>query len=383
MKKSRILLCMLLAMVLALGSLLTACGGAATPAATSESASASASASESSSAAPAEKFKIGIAMPTKSSARWIADGDNMVKVLQEMGYETDLQYAEDVIENQVSQIENMITTGADALVIAAIDGEALGQVLTKANEAKIPVIAYDRLIRGSEFVSYYATFDNFKVGVQQATTLVKGLKLDAGEKGPFNIELFAGSPDDNNAYFFFDGAMSVLQPYIDSGVLVVKSGQTKFEQVATLRWDGATAQARMDNILTSTYSKDVTVDAVLSPYDGISIGIISALKSAGYFGTGKKPLVSGQDAEVPSVKSIIAGEQYSTIFKDTRELAKKAATMVDAVLKGSEPEVNDTKTYDNGVKVVPSYLLEPIAVDVTNYKDALIGSGYYTEDDLK
>ncbi len=382
MKRSNKLIALFLVLALSVAVFTTGCGSAATtaaPATTTADAG-----SESTTAAPAgQTLKVGIAMPTKSSARWIADGDNMVKVLQSLGYETDLQYAEDVIENQVSQIENMITTGANALVIAAIDGEALGQVLTKANEAGIPVIAYDRLIRGSEFVSYYATFDNFKVGVQQATTLVKGLKLDAGEKGPFNIELFAGSPDDNNAYFFFDGAMSVLQPYIDSGALVVKSGQTEFNQVATLRWDGATAQARMDNILTSTYSKDVTVDAVLSPYDGISIGIISALKSAGYFGSGKRPLVSGQDAEAPSVKSIIAGEQYSTIFKDTRELAKKAASMVDAVLKGTEPEVNDTKTYDNGVKVVPSYLLEPVAVDITNYKAVLIDSGYYTEADLK
>ncbi|NCB00132.1 MAG: sugar ABC transporter substrate-binding protein [Clostridia bacterium] len=382
MKRSNKLIALFLVFTLGVAVIAAGCGSAATTAAPAATTAAAAGA-ETTAAAAGETLKVGIAMPTKSSARWIADGDNMVKVLQSLGYETDLQYAEDVIENQVSQIENMITTGANALVIAAIDGEALGQVLTKANEAGIPVVAYDRLIRGSEFVSYYATFDNFKVGVQQATTLVKGLKLDAGEKGPFNIELFAGSPDDNNAYFFFDGAMSVLQPYIDSGVLVVKSGQTEFDQVATLRWDGATAQARMDNILTSTYSKDVTVDAVLSPYDGISIGIISALKSAGYFGSGKRPLVSGQDAEAPSVKSIIAGEQYSTIFKDTRELAKKAASMIDAVLKGTEPEVNDTKTYDNGVKVVPSYLLEPVAVDITNYQAALIDSGYYTEADLK
>lgn len=381
MKRSNKLIALFLVLTLGVAVIAAGCGATATTAA--PAATTAAAGAETTAAASGETLKVGIAMPTKSSARWIADGDNMVKVFQELGYETDLQYAEDVVENQVSQLENMITTGADALVIAAIDGEALGQVLTKANEAGIPVVAYDRLIRGSEFVSYYATFDNFKVGVQQATTLVKGLKLDAGEKGPFNIELFAGSPDDNNAYFFFDGAMSVLQPYIDSGVLVVKSGQTAFDQVATLRWDGATAQARMDNILTSNYSKDVTVDAVLSPYDGISIGIISALKSAGYFGSGKRPLVSGQDAEAPSVKSIIAGEQYSTIFKDTRELAKKAASMVDAVLKGTEPEVNDTKTYDNGVKVVPSYLLEPVAVDITNYKAALIDSGYYTEADLK
>ncbi|MDD2458779.1 MAG: sugar ABC transporter substrate-binding protein [Eubacteriales bacterium] len=383
MKRSNKLLALFLVLTLGIAVIAAGCGAATTTAAPAATTAAAAAAETTAAAASGETLKVGIAMPTKSSARWIADGDNMVKVFQELGYETDLQYAEDVVENQVSQLENMITTGADALVIAAIDGEALGQVLTKANEAGIPVVAYDRLIRGSEFVSYYATFDNFKVGVQQATTLVKGLKLDAGEKGPFNIELFAGSPDDNNAYFFFDGAMSVLQPYIDSGVLVVKSGQTEFDQVATLRWDGATAQARMDNILTSNYSKDVTVDAVLSPYDGISIGIISALKSAGYFGSGKRPLVSGQDAEAPSVKSIIANEQYSTIFKDTRELAKKAASMVDAVLKGTEPEVNDTKTYDNGVKVVPSYLLEPVAVDITNYQAALIDSGYYTEADLK
>lgn len=381
MKRSNKLIALFLVLTLGVAVIAAGCGATATTAA--PAATTAAAGAETTAAASGETLKVGIAMPTKSSARWIADGDNMVKVFQELGYETDLQYAEDVVENQVSQLENMITTGADALVIAAIDGEALDQVLTKANEAGIPVVAYDRLIRGSEFVSYYATFDNFKVGVQQATTLVKGLKLDAGEKGPFNIELFAGSPDDNNAYFFFDGAMSVLQPYIDSGVLVVKSGQTEFDQVATLRWDGATAQARMDNILTSNYSKDVTVDAVLSPYDGISIGIISALKSAGYFGSGKRPLVSGQDAEAPSVKSIIANEQYSTIFKDTRELAKKAASMVDAVLKGTEPEVNDTKTYDNGVKVVPSYLLEPVAVDITNYQAALIDSGYYTEADLK
>ena len=386
MKRPKSLIALMLVLSMGIALIASGCGANAsttTAAAAGETTTTAAAAAATTAAATGEKMKVGISMPTKSSARWIADGDNMVKVLQEMGYETDLQYGEDVVENQVSQIENMITTGADALVIASIDGEALGQVLSKAHDANIPVIAYDRLIRNSEFVSYYATFDNFKVGVQQATTLVKGLKLDAGEKGPFNIELFAGSPDDNNAYFFFDGAMSILKPYIDSGVLVVKSGQTDFKQVATLRWDGATAQSRMDNILTSNYSKTVTVDAVLSPYDGISIGIISALKSAGYFGTGKKPLVSGQDAEAPSVKSIIAGEQYSTIFKDTRELAKKAASMVDAVLKGTEPEVNDTKTYDNGVKVVPSYLLEPVPVDVTNYKTALIDTGYYAEADLK
>ncbi len=334
--------------------------------------------------APAEAKgkKVGVAMPTQSSQRWIQDGDNMKKVLEAKGYEVDLQYAEDDIPQQINQLETMITKGCNVLVIASIDGEALTDVLQKAKDNDVKVVVYDRLIRNSDSITYYATFDNFKVGVQQATTLVKGLGLDAG-KGPFNIELFGGSADDNNAYFFYDGAMSVLQPFIDSGKLVVKSGQMGMEKVATLRWDGATAQARMENILTAYYAND-RVDAILSPYDGISIGVLAAVKAVGY-GSADKPLpfVSGQDAEVASVKSIIAGEQYSTIFKDTRVLADKCAQMVDAVLSGSEPEVNDTKTYDNGVKVVPSYLCDPVPVDASNYKALLIDSGYYTEDQLK
>jgi len=326
--------------------------------------------------------KIGISMPTKSSQRWIDDGNNMVNEFEKMGYECDLQYGEDVVENQVSQIENMITKGVNCLVVAAIDGESLSDVLAKAEEQNISVIAYDRLIKKTDNVDYYATFDNFQVGVLQAEYIVKALNLEK-EKGPYNIELFAGSPDDNNAYFFFNGAMKILKPYIDSGKLVVKSGQTAFKQVATLRWSGETAQARMDNLLSKSYT-DVKVDAVLSPYDGISIGIISSLKGVGY-GTEnlKMPIVTGQDAEIPSVKSIIAGEQTQTVFKDTRELAKVASKMADAVLNGKEPEVNDTKTYDNGNKIVPSYLLKPISVDISNYKSALIDSNYYTEDKLK
>lgn len=325
---------------------------------------------------------VGIAMPTKSSERWVHDGDNMVKEFEALGYKTDLQYAEDVVENQVSQIENMITKGVDVLVVASIDGEALTDVLSKANDEGIKVIAYDRLIKNTEHVEYYATFDNFKVGVQQGTYIEEKLGLKDG-KGPFNIELFAGSPDDNNAYFFFDGAMSVLQPYIDSKKLVVKSKQTSFEQAATLRWDGATAQARMDNLLSANYASE-RVDAVLSPYDGISIGIISSLKGVGYGSSSQPlPIITGQDAELASVKSIIAGEQTQTVFKDTRELAKKAVDMAVAVLKGEKAEVNDTKTYDNGKKVVPSYLLEPVSVDIDNYKSVLVDGGYWSEDDLK
>jgi putative multiple sugar transport system substrate-binding protein len=332
-------------------------------------------------AGAADKGLVGVAMPTKSSARWIADGDNMVKVLKERGYDVDLQYAEDDVPNQLSQIENMITKGAKVLVVASIDGTTLSDVLQQAADQKIKVIAYDRLIRDTPNVSYYATFDNFQVGVLQATSLVKALKADT-EKGPFNIELFGGSPDDNNAYFFYNGAMSVLQPLIDKGVLKVGSGQTGMDQVATLRWDPATAQARMDAILSSTYA-DKKLNAVLSPYDGISIGILSSVKGVGY-GSGDLPMpfVSGQDAEVPSVKSIIAGEQYSTIFKDTRDLAKVTVDMVDAAMNGKEPVVNDTKTYDNGKKVVPSFLLKPVVVDKTNWK-ILVDTGYYKESQLK
>ena len=324
---------------------------------------------------------VGIAMPTQTSARWIADGDNMVKVLEERGYETTLQYAQDDIPNQVAQIENMVASGVDVLIVASIDGTTLSDVLQQAADQGAKVVAYDRLIRNSPNVDYYATFDNFQVGVLQGQSIVDKLDL-ANQAGPFNIELFGGSPDDNNAFFFYDGAMSVLQPYIDQGKLVVKSGQTGMDTVSTLRWDQATAQARMDNLL-SAYYGDGKVDAVLSPYDGLSIGIISSLRGVGY-GSGDLPMpvISGQDAELPSVKSILADEQYSTIFKDTRELARVTADMVDAMLQDKEVPVNDTTTYENGVKTVPSYLLEPVVVTKENVTQTLVDSGYYTADQV-
>lgn len=325
---------------------------------------------------------IGIAMPTKSSARWISDGNSMVEQFEAAGYEVDLQYAEDDIPNQLAQIENMITKGVSVLVIAAIDGTTLSNALENAHFADIKTIAYDRLIRDSAYVDYYATFDNFKVGVQQASSVVAGLEERFPDSKPWNVELFGGSPDDNNAYFFYDGAMSVLQPLIDDGSINIASGQMGMDKVGTLRWDGAVAQARMDNLLSAHYT-DATVQGVLSPYDGLSIGILSSLKGVGY-GSGDlpMPIVSGQDAELQSIKSIIAGEQYSTVFKDTRELARVAVSMADALVKGGEPEINDTTTYDNGVKVVPSYLLEPVSVDASNYEAIVIDSGYHSKDDL-
>ncbi|HEV7951264.1 MAG TPA: multiple monosaccharide ABC transporter substrate-binding protein [Glaciihabitans sp.] len=337
-----------------------------------------------------ENGLIGVAMPTKSSERWINDGDAVKAQLEEAGYTVDLQYAEDDIPTQVSQIENMVTKGAVALIVASIDGTTLTNVLADAQAADIPVIAYDRLLRDTDAVSYYATFDNFLVGQQQAWSVTNGLGLteldgtpiEGAPAGPFNIEIFAGSPDDNNATFFYDGAMSVLEPLIEAGTLVVPSGQTDFTTVATLRWDGETAQSRMEDILTSQYSGAEKVNAVLSPYDGISRGIISALEGSGYTVGEEWPIISGQDAELDSVKAIVAGEQYATIFKDTRDLAAKAVEMTTAVLEGEEPEVNNTEDYDNGSFVVPSYLLEPSIVVSDNIQEQLVDSGYWTAEEI-
>ena len=288
---------------------------------------------------------IGVAMPTKTSERWIDDGNNVKKKLEELGYQVDVQYANDKVPDQQQQLESMLNKGAKALIIAAIDGTALTQQLESAAQDGAKVIAYDRLINNSPNVDYYVTFDNQKVGEQQGTSLLQGLGVldaegkDTGKKGPFNVELFAGSPDDNNATFFWNGAMSVLKPYMDSGVLKVPSGQTEFTQAAIQQWQLKTAQDRMETILNGFYAKGGTkLDGVLSPYDGLSRGILNATKSAGI----ENPIVTGQDAEKPSDKLILEGVQYSTIFKDTRLLGNTAAEMVDAVLNGREPEVNDT-----------------------------------------
>ncbi len=330
---------------------------------------------------------VGVAMPTTTSERWIADGENVQDQLQALGYDVDLEYAENDVPTQVQQLEDMIAAGADALVIGSIDGVALKDVLGEAADAGIPVIAYDRLIRESPDVAYYATFDNARVGVLQATQLLQGLGvLDAGGEptgatGPYNVELFAGSTDDNNASVFYSGAMQVLQPYLDSGVLVVPSGETDFETIATAAWDPKNATARMQTLL-PRYA-DRRLDGVLSPYDGISIAILDAVKGIGY-GSADQPLpvVTGQDAELASAKSIAAGEQYGTVYKDTRQLAEVAVSMVRALLDGAEPETNDNASYDNGVKVVPSYLLAPQVVTGQNYRQVLVDGGYYTAEEL-
>ncbi|MBB5356876.1 putative multiple sugar transport system substrate-binding protein [Rhodanobacter sp. ANJX3] len=329
-------------------------------------------------------------MPTKVSERWIKDGNAVKEDLEKLGYKVDLEYADNKIPQQVLQVSNMITKGAKILIVASIDGGSLSDQLDAAAKAGIKVISYDRLLTGSKNVDYYVSFDNYKVGVDQANSLLTGLGLlDADgkktdKKGPLNVELFAGSPDDNNATFFFNGAMDTLKPYIADGSIVVKSGQTGFTQVATLQWDPATAKARMQNLIAKSYSDGASLDGVLSPYDGMSIGIISALQGAGYGSSAKPlPIITGQDAEAASVKSIIAGQQYSTIYKDTRKLADQASVMANDILTGKKPETNDDKSYNNKVITVPTYLFQPTVVTKANYQQVLIDSGYYTPAQLQ
>jgi putative multiple sugar transport system substrate-binding protein len=363
------------AAVTALALSLSACGGTRAGTASSEAPAAGAN----------KGALIGVAMPTKTSERWIDDGNNVKAKLEALGYKVDLQYANDKVPDQQQQIESMLNKGAKALIVASIDGTALSTQLAAAGKDGVKIIAYDRLINGTPNVDYYVTFDNQKVGVQQGTSLLTGLGIldadgkETGKEGPFNIELFAGSPDDNNAQFFFNGAMSVLQPYIDKGTLKVVSKQTDFTQVATQQWKLETAQARMETVLNGFYAKGAKLDGVLSPYDGLSRGILNATKSAGI----PNPIVTGQDGEKSSDKLILDGVQYSTVFKDTRKLGDTAATMVDDVLNGKTPETNDTTTYNNKVKVVPAYLHQSVIVTKDNLMKEIVDSGYYTKEGVE
>lgn len=363
---------------LAAAAPLAACGG---------SRSGSAPAASGSAAEGANKGAlIGVAMPTKTSERWIDDGNNVQKKLESLGYKVDLQYANDKVPDQQAQLDAMLNKGAKALIIASIDGTALTKQLEDAARDGVKVIAYDRLINGSPNVDYYVTFDNQKVGVQQGTSLLTGLGYldadgkDTGLTDKKNIELFGGSPDDNNAQFFWNGAMSVIKPYLDKGILKVVSGQTEFNQCAIQQWKQETAQSRMETILNGFYAKGTTLHGVLAPYDGLSRGIINAIKTAGI---SKMPIITGQDAEKPSDKLILDGVQYSTIFKDTRKLGDTAAEMVDDVLNGREPKTNDTTTYNNKVKVVPAFLHESVIITKDNLIKEVVDSGYYTKDEVE
>ncbi len=334
-------------------------------------------------AADSEGGKIGVAMPTQSSERWIKDGQNMKEQLEALGYEVDLQYAEDDVQMQVSQIENMIASGAQCLVIASIDSSALVNVEAQAKEKNIPIIAYDRLLMDTDAVSYYASFDNKGVGVAIADYIVKAKDLEAAKEAgeSYTIEFFMGSPDDNNAVLLHEGVMEVLQPYLDAGTLVCKTGRTSFQDTCILRWSQETAQQWCENYLTGYYA-DEDLDIACTAFDGFAYGVKAALQGAGYTAE-NWPLVTGQDAELMACKNILDGTQTATIFKDTGLLASKCVTMVEAVMKGTEPEINDTETYDNGKIVVPSYLCTPVAVDKDTLKEVVVdGANYYKAEDL-
>ena len=323
---------------------------------------------------------IGIAMPTKSLERWNNDGAHLEELLKTAGYTTTLQYADNKVDTQIAQLQNMINDGADVLVIASIDGKALGPVLESAAAKDIPVIAYDRLINDSPNVDYYATFDNELVGTLQGQFIEEQLGL-AGGAGPFNLEPFAGSPDDNNARFFFKGAWDVLQPYVASGQLVVPSGKAPatvedWTTIGIQGWESAKAQSEMENRINSFYT-DKKVDVVLSPNDSLALGIEQALISANYSGD-DWPVITGQDADEPNVKNMIAGLQSMTVWKDTRTLGDQVATMITQILDGEDVTVNDETTYDNGVKVVPAYLLPPVVVVPDTIQSLLVDSGFHT-----
>ena len=370
-------------------ALLVGCGNSAAeePAAATEEAApaeeaAEEPAAEEEEAAPAAESngtKVGVSMPTKDLQRWNQDGANMEAELKAAGYEVDLQYANNEPQTQVSQIENMISNGANVLVIAAIEASSLGEALDMAKAANIPVVAYDRLLMNSDAVSYYATFDNYKVGQVQGQYIIDTLDLDNAD-GPFNLEITAGDPGDNNAPFFYSGAMDLLQPYIDEGKLVVKSGQTAFEEVGTPQWKTETAQSRADNIISSFYADGTNIDVWLCSNDSTALGVETALANS-Y--NGEYPIVTGQDCDIENTKNMIAGKQSMSVFKDTRTLATQVVKMVGQILNGEEVDVNDTETYDNGTGFIPSFLCDPVFADANNYKELLIDSGYYTEDQLQ
>ncbi|WP_144674196.1 sugar-binding protein [Arthrobacter sp. U41] len=309
---------------------------------------------------------IGVALPQKTSENWVLAETLFNDGLTEAGFKPDVQFANGGVSEQQNQISAMITKGAKVIIVGAIDGAQLGTQLQQAKESGATIIAYDRLLLNTPNVDYYVAYDNFKVGELQGQALLEGMKAKKPE-GPYNIELFAGSPDDANAKVFFDGAMSVLKPKMDDGTLKVLSGQTSFEQAVTQGWKAENAQKRMDTLLAGTYAS-APLDGVLSPNDTLARAIITSVKAAGK----PIPVVTGQDSEVESVKSIMAGEQYSTINKDTSKLVEHTITMVKDLQAGKTPEINDDKSYDNTVKVVPAYLLEPVIVTQENVKTAYV-----------
>ena len=323
--------------------------------------------------------KVGVSMPTQDLQRWNQDGAMIKKELESMGYTVDLQYAGNKVDTQAAQIEDMINTGCKVLIIAPIESSSLGTQLDMAAKKNVKVISYDRLLMNNENVDYYVTFDNYMAGQIQGEYIRDALDLD-NARGPFYLEITAGDPGDNSAAYFFNGAMDVLKPYIDSGKLIVVSGQTEFDTCATPEWSTATAQARAENIIASYYFNGTNIDAWLCSNDSTALGVINAL-DATYPGR-SWPVITGMDCDLVNVKCILNGKQAMSVFKDTRTLAYQAAVMADQILSGMTVECNDTWTGNNNVKIVPAYLCSPVFADINNYKAILIDSGYYTDYDL-
>ena len=329
---------------------------------------------------------IGVFMPTTQLPRWNRDGDELKKNLEADGYKVSVQFADNKNDVQISQIETAINDNAKVLIIASIDGTTLGPTLEKAHAKGIKVLAYDRLILNTPNVDYYATFDNEKVGTLQGQFIETALGLKDG-KGPYNFEAFAGSPDDNNARFFFKGAYDILKPYVDSGKLVDVSGKwpkslDDWKSIGILGWGSDKAQAEMENRLHSFYTGDKKVNVVLSPNDSLALGISKALQGAGYTAGSAFPVLTGQDADQANTVNILNGLQSMTVWKDTRELAKQASKMVKQMVDNSTVDVNNTTDYNNGNKNVPSYLLTPVVVTKDNVESVLVASGFWSKSDL-
>jgi putative multiple sugar transport system substrate-binding protein len=346
------------------------------------------SASATDTAAAAGGKKVGIAMPTKSLERWNHDGTYLKEQFEKAGYTVELTYSDNDVTQQVSDIENLIADGVNMLIVAAIDGESLTTVLDTAKTANIPVISYDRLIRNTKAVNYYVSFDNYKVGVLQGQYVIDTLGLKEGDTSKsYNIEFTAGDPADNNAKFFFNGAYDTLKPFIDSGVLKVVSGQTKFEEVATASWDTTTAMNRMQNILASYYSNGTKLDVALCSNDSTALGVTQAIESD-YAGT-NQPIITGQDGDEANLKNIMDGKQSMTVYKAVSNEAIVTVALAQAMLNGETIDQSltskfdcecsyDTTSYDNGTGVIPSFLLVPIVVTKDNLKTELVDTGYYT-----
>ncbi len=325
--------------------------------------------------------KIALAMPSKSSGRWSDDAANMKKELEASGYSVDIQFAEDDAKLQASQIEDFIAAQADCIILAAADPESLTDAAESAKDAGIPIIAYDRLLMDTDAVYYYVSFDHKGAGTVIGKTIAEKAGLDNLAEGEYKtIEFFMGSPDDYQARFLYNGLMEVLQPYLDDGRLVCKTERTSFDDTCIADWSQETAQQRCKNYLEGYYM-DEELDICAAACDGFAYGCKAALQAAGYT-VENWPVISGQDCEIMACKDILEGTQTFSVFKDTRILAQKCAAMAEAVLSGTEPEINDTEQYDNHKLIVPAYLCTPAAVDKDNLQEILIDGGYYTADQI-